>query len=69
MATDYTADQLRQQRRVAQSMLTNDESRLASLDAVPEDVRENHRRTINMRIAHYRERIGTLSARIEDMER
>jgi hypothetical protein len=61
---DYTTDQLRTQLAIAEREMSNEQSRLASLDRIPADVRDNHRRTIQMRIAHYRARIESLRARL-----
>lgn len=63
---DYTPAQLATQRDIAARMRDADYKALANLDAVPADVRENHRRTINMRIAGYTKRIDTLNVAIAE---
>lgn len=61
----YTTANLERQRELAQSSVIGEQKLLDRLDKVHDDVRENHRRTITMRLEHYQRRIAELTAAIE----
>jgi hypothetical protein len=64
--SDYTREQLLAQRRVAQAHLDQEGRLLGTLESrVPEDVRENHRRTITMRAAGWTQRIENINKALE----
>lgn len=65
--TSYTQQQIATQRDIAARSLENDQRCLANLDRVPADVRENHRRTIQMRIDHYVARIAKLDEQLREV--
>ena len=61
----YTTANLQRQRELAQSSVIGEQKPLDRLDQVHADARENHRRTITMRLEHYQRRIAELTAEIE----
>jgi hypothetical protein len=64
VSLQHTPAHLATQLALVQKQLACDERALSGLDKIMADVRENHRRTISMRIAHYTKRIEALTAAI-----
>ena len=62
---NYTTTNLQRQLELARSSVIGEQKLLDRLDKVHEDARENHRRTITMRLEHYQRRVAELTAEIE----
>ena len=68
MTAYYTLQQLQVQARVLEEFVAADDRSLETLDSVPEDVREEHKRTITMRRSACVERLKGLRTRMHNME-
>lgn len=68
MTAYYTLSQYQAQARVLEAMIAEEDRRLANLDKLPEDVREAHARTINMRRNSQIERLHGLRIKMNGME-
>lgn len=64
MVATYNRAQYEAQAKVLRAMIADEDRRLANLDKIPEDVRANHERTINMRRARMVERLEGLRVHV-----
>ena len=68
MTAHYTLSQYQAQARVLEAMIAEEDHLLANLDKLPEDVRESHARTINMRRNYQIERLHGLRIKMNGLE-